>query len=70
MKRVPLLTTVMGKPWLWSFLAALLIWIATIAFTGGQGAGSLLSGSLSFSASDPRVDLQSLHRTPFFEDKA
>ena len=50
MKRVPLLTTVMGKPWLWSFLAALLIWIATIAFTGGQGAGSLLSGSLSFSA--------------------
>ncbi|MCD5975583.1 ABC transporter permease [Pseudomonas quasicaspiana] len=50
MKTAPFSTTVMGKPWLWSFLAALLIWLVTIAFTGGQGAGSLLSGSLSFSA--------------------
>ncbi|WP_282373469.1 ABC transporter permease [Pseudomonas sp. PS02290] len=38
-----------GKPWLWSFLAALLIWVATLVFTGGQGAGALLSGALAFS---------------------
>jgi ribose transport system permease protein len=44
------LSTLTRKPWLWSFLAALLIWLATIAFTGGAGAGSLLSGALSFSA--------------------
>ncbi|WP_181121925.1 ABC transporter permease [Pseudomonas japonica] len=39
-----------SKPWLWSFLAALLIWLATIMFTGGMGGGSLLSSALSFSA--------------------
>ncbi|MFF7707873.1 ABC transporter permease [Pseudomonas sp. NPDC007930] len=39
-----------GKPWLWSFIAAGLIWLATIAFTGGQGGGGLLSSALSFSA--------------------
>lgn len=42
--------SMMGKPWIWSFLAAALIWLSTIAFTGGAGAGSLLSGALSFSA--------------------
>jgi ribose transport system permease protein len=48
--RQPTLAALKGKPWLWSFLAALLIWLATIGFTGGVGAGSLLSGALSFSA--------------------
>lgn len=38
------------KPWLWSFLAAMLIWLATVGFTGGVGGGSLLSSALSFSA--------------------
>ncbi|TWR83661.1 ABC transporter permease [Pseudomonas saxonica] len=41
---------VRSKPWLWSFLAALLVWLATLAFTRGEGAGALTSGALAFSA--------------------
>lgn len=40
----------LGKPWLWAFLAALLVWLATLVFTRGEGAGALVSGALSFSA--------------------
>jgi ribose transport system permease protein len=36
------------KPWLWAFLGATCVWIATIVFTGGQGAGEILSAALSF----------------------
>ena len=41
---------VRSKPWLWSFLAALLVWLATLVFTQGEGAGALTSSALSFSA--------------------
>jgi len=41
---------VLDKPWLWSFLAALLIWLATLVFNRGAGSGALLSGALGFSA--------------------
>lgn len=34
--------------WIWSFAAALLVWLATIAYTGGQGAGEILTAALSF----------------------
>ena len=36
-----------GKPWLWSSLGALLVWLATIGFTGGYGAGGMLTAALS-----------------------
>jgi len=36
------------QPWIWSFLAATLVWLMTIAFTGGQGAGEILTSALSF----------------------
>lgn len=36
------------KPWLWAFLGAACVWLATILFTGGQGAGAILSAALSF----------------------
>jgi ribose transport system permease protein len=36
------------KPWLWAFLGATCVWVATIVFTGGQGAGEILSAALSF----------------------
>ena len=36
------------KPWLWAFLGAIGVWFATIVFTGGQGAGEILSAALSF----------------------
>jgi ribose transport system permease protein len=34
--------------WIWSFLAALAVWLATITYTGGQGAGEILTAALSF----------------------
>lgn len=36
-----------AKPWIWSFAGALLVWLATISFTGGYGAGGMLTAALS-----------------------
>ncbi|WP_373504728.1 ABC transporter permease [Aestuariivirga sp.] len=36
------------KPWVWSFAAALAVWLLTIAYTGGQGASAILTAALSF----------------------
>jgi ribose transport system permease protein len=37
------------KPWIWSFVGALLVWLAAIAFTGGYGGGGMLTAALSLS---------------------
>ncbi len=42
-----LLRRLSAKPWLWSFLGALAVWIAAIAFTGGYGAGGMITAALS-----------------------
>jgi ribose transport system permease protein len=39
--------TVIGKAWIWSFLGALAVWLAAITFTGGYGAGGMLTAALS-----------------------
>jgi ribose transport system permease protein len=36
-----------AKPWLWSFLGALVVWLITIAFTGGHGGGGMITAALS-----------------------
>jgi ribose transport system permease protein len=36
------------KPWMLSFVAAFLVWAATIAFTRGQGGGELITAALTF----------------------
>jgi ribose transport system permease protein len=36
------------EPWIWSFLAALAVWATTISYTGGQGAGEILTAALAF----------------------
>jgi ribose transport system permease protein len=36
-----------ARPWIWSFLGALLVWLAAILFTGGYGAGGMLTAALS-----------------------
>jgi len=36
-----------AKPWLWSYLGAAMLWLATIAYTGGQGAGGMLTAALA-----------------------
>ncbi|TIW21099.1 MAG: ABC transporter permease [Mesorhizobium sp.] len=35
------------KPWLWSFAGALVVWVATVIFTGGYGAGGMVTAALS-----------------------
>lgn len=42
------LQAVSRLPWLWAFLAAFLVWLATIIFTQGQGSAQILSAALSF----------------------
>src|SRR5437016_307604 len=39
--------SLLNKPWIWSFLGALLVWLATIVFTGGYGAGGMITAALS-----------------------
>jgi len=39
---------VFHKPWIWSFLGAGLVWLATIAFTKGQGGGDVVTAALAF----------------------
>jgi ribose transport system permease protein len=36
------------QPWLWSFIAAVAVWLTTTAYIGGQGGGAILSAALSF----------------------
>jgi ribose transport system permease protein len=36
-----------ATPWIWSFVGALLVWLAAIAFTRGYGAGGMLTAGLS-----------------------
>lgn len=38
----------LARPWLWAFAAATLVWAATILFTGGQGAGEVLTAAFTF----------------------
>jgi ribose transport system permease protein len=36
-----------ATPWIWSYVGALLVWLAAIIFTGGQGAGGMITAALS-----------------------
>jgi ribose transport system permease protein len=39
-----------AKPWIWSFIGAALVFAASIAFTGGFGAGGILVAALSLAS--------------------
>jgi ribose transport system permease protein len=41
------LRTLLARPWIWSFIGALVVWLAAITFTGGQGAGGMITAALS-----------------------
>ena len=41
------LAVILEKPWIFSFVGALLVLIATITFTGGYGAGGIVTAALS-----------------------
>lgn len=38
---------ILTRPWIWSFLGALVVWLAAIAFTGGYGAMGMITAALS-----------------------
>src|SRR6202040_3796485 len=38
---------VLGKPWIWSYLGAFIVWLAAIAFTHGYGAGGMITAALA-----------------------
>lgn len=40
----------LAKPWIWSFVAALSVWLATIAVTGGTSTVGLSQAALTFAA--------------------
>lgn len=45
-----LLRKLFAKPWIWSFVGALLVFLATIVFTRGIGAGGIVTAALSLAA--------------------
>jgi len=45
---VAVLRTLGRQPWIWAYLAGVAVWLATIVFTQGQGAGDVLTAALSF----------------------
>ena len=42
--------TLLQKPWLWSFVAALVVWLVTILATGGAASVGLTQAALTFAA--------------------
>lgn len=44
------MTGLLARPWIWSFAAAGLVWLATTAFTGGASAVGLTQAALTFAA--------------------
>jgi ribose transport system permease protein len=45
-----MLLRITGKPWIWSWLAAALVWFATVMVTGGASALGLTQAALTFAA--------------------
>lgn len=43
-----MMSKIFAQTWVWSFAAAAFVWLATITYTGGQGAGEILTAALSF----------------------
>lgn len=42
--------SLLRRPWLWAWVGAFAVWLATSAFTGGRGAGEVLSAAMTFGA--------------------
>ncbi len=39
---------ILARPWIWSYIATLAVWLAMVGFTGGHGAGGVVTAALSF----------------------
>jgi ribose transport system permease protein len=44
---MPALRRLLATPWIWSFVGALLVWLAAVAFTRGYGAGGMITAALA-----------------------
>jgi ribose transport system permease protein len=44
------MTALAGRPWVWSFVAAGLVWLATVLLTGGASAAGVTQAALTFAA--------------------
>ncbi len=44
---MPAIARLFAKPWIWSFIGAVIVWIAAVVFTRGYGAGGMLTAGLS-----------------------
>ena len=53
----PALTRLIRKPWIWSFVATIAVWLAMEIFTGGHGAGEVVTAALSFATFSVLVGL-------------
>lgn len=42
--------TILQQPWIWAWLGAFAVWLATAMFTGGRGSTEVLSAALTFGA--------------------
>jgi ribose transport system permease protein len=42
-----IISRLIQRPWIWSFIGSLGVWLAAIIFTGGQGAGGMITAALS-----------------------
>jgi len=43
-----ILTRLFERPWIWAYVAALAVWLMTIAFTQGRGGGDILTAAFTF----------------------
>lgn len=44
------LSQLKSKPWIWSFMAMVIVWVATVVFTGGASSFGLTQAALTFAA--------------------
>ena len=43
------LSRLAARPWIWSYLGALVVWVTAITLTHGHGAGGMLTAALALS---------------------
>ena len=47
-KKISIADSFLKKPWIWAYLGTLMVWLITVSFTKGQGAGDIITAALSF----------------------
>ena len=45
---MPMVKRLMQKPWIWSVLGTIIVWVITAIYTGGKGSAEVITAALSF----------------------